>query len=62
VNMTLMHEKTYHALEHDWDDMHAAILDWLQKDPVKAVELLRAQFARATELWKANGKEEATAS
>jgi hypothetical protein len=42
--------------------MHAAILDWLQKDPAKAVELLRAQFARATALWMANGKEEATAS
>jgi DNA-binding GntR family transcriptional regulator len=51
VNMTLMHEKTYHALESDWAEMHATILDWLLKDPSRAVQLLRAQFARATELW-----------
>ena len=55
VNMTLMHEKTYHALESDWAEMHASILDQLPGHPQKAVELLRTQFAQATELWLANG-------
>jgi DNA-binding GntR family transcriptional regulator len=55
VNMTLMHEKTYHALEDEWAAMHAEIVDCLESDPPRAVELLRKQFARATELWKANG-------
>jgi DNA-binding GntR family transcriptional regulator len=55
VNMTLMHEKTYHALEDEWAAMHAEIVDCLERDPPRAVELLRQQFARATELWKANG-------
>ncbi len=56
VNMTLMHEKTYHALEDEWAAMHAQIVDCLESDPPRAVELLRSQFARATELWKANGR------
>jgi DNA-binding GntR family transcriptional regulator len=55
VNMTLMHEKTYHALEDEWAAMHAEIVDCLERDPPRAVDLLRQQFARATELWKANG-------
>jgi DNA-binding GntR family transcriptional regulator len=58
VNMTLMHEKTYHALEDEWAAMHAKIVDCLESDPPCAVELLREQFARATDLWKANGKAE----
>ena len=55
VNMTLMHEKTYHALEDQWPEMHARIVDNLEKDPSAAVALLKEQFGRATELWKANG-------
>jgi DNA-binding GntR family transcriptional regulator len=55
VNMTLMHEKTYHALEDEWVVMHEQIVDCLEHDPSRAVELLRQQFARATELWKADG-------
>jgi DNA-binding GntR family transcriptional regulator len=55
VNMTLMHEKTYHALEAQWPEMHAKIVDSLERDPAAAVALLREQFARATELWKLNG-------
>lgn len=55
VNMTLMHEKTYHALEEEWAAMHAEIVDCLESDRPRAVELLRQQFARATDLWKANG-------
>jgi DNA-binding GntR family transcriptional regulator len=61
VNMTLMHEKTYHALESDWAEMHATILDWLQEDPARAVVLLREQFARATELWM-KSEEQASAT
>ena len=55
VNMTLMHEKTYHALEDQWPEMHAHIVDCLEQDPPRAVDLLRDQFARATDLWKQNG-------
>ena len=54
VNMTLMHEKTYHALEAEWADMHARIVDCLEQDPPRAVGLLREQFAKATDLWKQN--------
>jgi DNA-binding GntR family transcriptional regulator len=52
VNMTLMHERTYHSLEAQWPDMHADILRSLQGDPLDAVAMLRDHFARATELWK----------
>ncbi len=55
VNMTLMHEKTYHALEAEWAAMHAEIVDSLENDPARAVELLSQQLARAADLWKANG-------
>ena len=55
VNMTLMHEKTYHALEDQWPEMHARIVDCLEQDPTSAVSLLKEQFARATDLWKQNG-------
>ena len=58
VNMTLMHEKTYHALEDQWPEMHARIVDSLERDPAGAVALLKEQFARATELWKQNGAAE----
>lgn len=58
VNMTLMHEKTYHALEDQWPEMHAKIVECLEHDPAGAVSLLREQFARATELWKQNGADE----
>jgi DNA-binding GntR family transcriptional regulator len=55
VNMTLMHEKTYHALEGEWAAMHAEIVDCLQRDPVRAVQLLRQQLLRASELWSPEG-------
>jgi len=55
VNMTLMHEKTYLALEAEWAAMHAQIVDCLETDPARAVELLRQQLGRAADLWKANG-------
>ena len=55
VNMTLMHEKTYHSLEKEWPEMHAEVVACLQSDPPRAVELLRDHFARATALWKEDG-------
>ncbi len=58
VNMTLMHEKTYHTLEQRWAEMHAEILACIQDDPLKAVGMLHEHFARATELWKADGTRE----
>ena len=60
VNMTLMHEKTYHALEDQWSEMHARIVDCLEQDPPRAVDLLREQFARATDLWKQSVPAEAS--
>ena len=47
VNMTLMHEKTYHGLERDWAEMHAEVLRCLTSDTPRAIELLRGQFASA---------------
>jgi len=58
VNMTLMHERTYHTLEQEWPAMHAEVLRCVQTDPPRAVSLLRDHFARATELWKNNGENE----
>jgi DNA-binding GntR family transcriptional regulator len=58
VNMTLMHEKTYHSLEKEWSEMHAEVLACIQSDPPRAVQLLRDHFARATALWKENGSSE----
>jgi DNA-binding GntR family transcriptional regulator len=55
VNMTLMHEKTYHAQEDPGPEMHSRIVDCLEQDPTSAVTLLKEQFARATDLWKQNG-------
>jgi DNA-binding GntR family transcriptional regulator len=58
VNMTLMHEKTYHSIEKEWPEMHAEVLACLQADPPRAVQLLHEHFARATALWKENGSSE----
>ncbi|MGA2761881.1 MAG: GntR family transcriptional regulator [Spirochaetia bacterium] len=56
VNMTLMHEKTFHTMEKDWADMHADVLSCLQADPPRAVDLLKSHFASATEIWRKNGE------
>ena len=58
VNMTIMHEKTYHSLEKEWSEMHAEVLACLQADPLRAVQLLHEHFARAMLLWKENGSPE----
>ena len=57
VNMTLMHERTFHTMERDWAEMHADVLSCLQKDPQRAVGLLRGHFASAKEIWKKEGDE-----
>jgi len=56
VNMTLMHEKTYHGLERDWAEMHAEVLQCLtSSDTPRAIELLRSQFANAREILESGG-------
>jgi len=57
VNMTLMHERTFHTMEKDWAEMHANVLACLQSDPERAVGLLRGHFASAKELWRHDGSE-----
>jgi DNA-binding GntR family transcriptional regulator len=55
VNMRLIHEKTFKSLQHDWPDVHAAILARIEKDPAKAVEALQKHFANVTEILDAGG-------
>lgn len=55
VNMTLMHEKTYHSLERDWAEMHAEVLSSLAGNTPRAIELLRSHFATAREILERNG-------
>ena len=50
ANMTLIHEKTYHLLQGDWPDVHAHILDCLEKDPDTALEALQHHFSNVTNL------------
>jgi len=50
VNMTLMHEKTYHSIEREWAEMHAEVLACLPGDPARAIGLLRDHFASAREI------------
>jgi DNA-binding GntR family transcriptional regulator len=57
VNMTLMHERTFHAMEEDWAEMHADVVSSLQKEPVRAIGLLRSHFASATEIWRKDGED-----
>ncbi|HVO38372.1 MAG TPA: GntR family transcriptional regulator [Spirochaetia bacterium] len=55
VNMTLMHEKTYHSLERDWAEMHAEVLSCLPGNTTRAIELLRSHFATARGILERNG-------
>ena len=57
VNMTLIHEKTYHQLEAHWPDVHAEILDCLENDPDRAEEVLRRHFTNVTDILEAGGDE-----
>jgi len=55
VNMTLIHEKTYHTLARQWPDIHAEILHCIEEEPGRAPEVLRRHFANVTDLLARNG-------
>ena len=55
VNMTLIHEKTYHTLERGWSEVHAEILRCIEKEPGCAVKALQEHFANVKNLLEANG-------
>jgi DNA-binding GntR family transcriptional regulator len=55
VNMTLIHEKTYHALEQQWPEIHAEILHCIEEEPGRAPEVLHRHFANVTDLLARNG-------
>jgi DNA-binding GntR family transcriptional regulator len=57
VNMTLMHERTFHTMEEDWAEMHADVVSCLQKEPARAIGLLRSHFASATEIWRKDAED-----
>ncbi len=44
VNMTVIHEKTYHKLESQWAESHAEIVRCLEQDPDRAKEVLKKHF------------------
>jgi len=58
VNMTLIHEKTYHTLEREWPDVHAEILRCIEGEPSRAAEVLKRHFANVTALLEGNGAEQ----
>jgi DNA-binding GntR family transcriptional regulator len=55
VNMTLIHEKTYHTLEQQWPEVHAEILHCIEKEPSRAAEVLQRHFSNVTDLLARNG-------
>jgi DNA-binding GntR family transcriptional regulator len=58
VNMTLIHEKTYHTLEREWPEVHAEILRCIEEEPSRAAEVLKRHFANVTALLEGNGAEQ----
>ena len=58
VNMTLLHEKTYHMLEREWPEVHAEILRCIEEEPSRAAEKLKRHFANVTALLERNGAEQ----
>jgi DNA-binding GntR family transcriptional regulator len=54
VNMSLIHEKTYHALEEEYPTSHAEILRCLESDPPHAQEVLRRHFLNVKEILMRN--------
>lgn len=57
ANMTLIHEKTYHSLEQGWHEIHAEILECIEKRPECTAEVLRRHFSNVTDLLGKNGSE-----
>jgi DNA-binding GntR family transcriptional regulator len=55
VNMTFIHEKTYHTLERGWAESHAEILRCIESEPARAVQALQKHFASVRNLLEANG-------
>ena len=55
VNMTLIHEKTYHTLEQQWPEVHAEILHCIEKEPSRAADVLQRHFGNVTDLLARNG-------
>jgi DNA-binding GntR family transcriptional regulator len=50
VNMTFIHEKTYHTLEPGWSEVHAEILRCIESEPARATEALQRHFGSVTDL------------
>jgi len=50
VNMTLIHERTYHKLESQWAENHAEIVRSLEQDPSLVADVLRRHFNNVLEL------------
>jgi DNA-binding GntR family transcriptional regulator len=50
VNMTFIHERTYHTLEQQWPEVHAEILRCIEEEPSRAAEVLRRHFSNVTDL------------
>jgi DNA-binding GntR family transcriptional regulator len=50
VNMTLIHERTYHKLERRWAESHAEIVRALETEPARVAEVLRRHFDNVLEL------------
>jgi len=44
VNMTLIHEKTFHKLEKQYPESHAEIVEYLEKNPKQAITMLKKHF------------------
>jgi DNA-binding GntR family transcriptional regulator len=44
VNMTAIHERTYHKLESKWAESHAEIVRCLKQDPKKASKVMKKHF------------------
>jgi DNA-binding GntR family transcriptional regulator len=55
VNMSLIHEKTYHELESQYPESHAEILRCLEQDPAHAIDVLKKHFTNVTDLLRKNG-------
>ncbi|MGA2478584.1 MAG: GntR family transcriptional regulator [Spirochaetia bacterium] len=50
VNMTFIHEKTYHTLEQGWSEVHAEILRCIESEPARAMEALQRHFGSVRNL------------
>jgi DNA-binding GntR family transcriptional regulator len=50
VNMTLIHERTYHRLEKRWAESHAEIVLALEKEPSRVAEVLKRHFNNVLEI------------